>query len=108
MLTFFFPFFFSSFKVAPQHDYSKNTLQAIDSMRAIGHKAPEDLNATDAELEERKIASIAQLEAQRNAPNARVVSHDDNDDEMAQIQRDRLAALQVLTSCCFCRFVFVF
>lgn len=77
------------------HDYSQNTLQAINSMKAVGHKAPEDLSATDAELEERKIASIAQLEAQRNAPNARVVAHDDEDEEMAKIQRDRLAALQV-------------
>lgn len=65
-------------------------------MRSVGHKAQEDFNATDAELEERKIASIAQLEAQRNAPNARVVTHDDDDAEMAQIQRDRLAALQAL------------
>jgi hypothetical protein len=65
-------------------------------MKSVSRGAQEDYNATDAELEQRKIASIAQLEAQRNAPNARVVSHDEDDAEMAQIQRDRLAALQAL------------
>ncbi len=81
---------------AAQRNYSEATLSSIDAMREASKPAHEDFNATDEELEQRKREHIARLEAQRVAPNARVVAGDEDDPGMAEIQRDRLAALQAM------------
>ena len=81
----------SNVNSAELEDVTAATREAL----AQANRIPEDEDATEQELAEQRDAQIARLEQHNNYGNASI-SQGDEDEEMAAIQRDRMAAMAAL------------